>query len=82
MSLQGFQRLKVVIMIEYRKLVPLINMILVALFAYYVFSWIERYRGTPEYGSLRRVVMIPIILLIIVVVISVLLYWFRVGERE
>jgi len=69
-------------MVEYRKLIPLINMVLVALFAYYVLSWIEKYRETPEYESLRRVVMVPIILLIIVVVISILLYWFRVGERE
>jgi len=69
-------------MVEYRKLIPLINMILVALFAYYVLSWVEKFRGTPRYQSLRRVVMIPIILLIVVVVISILLYWFKVGERK
>jgi len=69
-------------MVEYKKLIPLINMILVALFAYYVLSWVEKFRGTSRYASLRKVVMIPIILLVIVVIISILLYWFRIGEGE
>jgi len=69
-------------MVEYRKLIPLINIILVTLFAYYLFSWIEKFKGTLEYEKLKRVIMIPIILLIIVVIISILLYWVRIGERE
>lgn len=69
-------------MVEYRKLVPLINMVLVALFIYYTLSWVEKFRGLSEYETIRRVAMVPIALLIVVVVISVLLYWVRVGERE
>jgi len=68
--------------VEYRKLVPLINMVLVALFIYYTLSWVERFRGLPEYETIRRAAMVPITLLIVVVVISVLLYWVGVGERE
>ena len=67
---------------DYRKLIPIINMILVAFFAYYILSWVELFRGTAEYHAIFRIMLLPIILLVIVVIISILLYWFRIGEKE
>lgn len=66
---------------RYTKIVPIINAILVALFAYYVHNIIEKFKGLPEYNVIFKVLIIPVILLVIVVIISIILYWIKPIEK-
>ncbi len=68
--------------IRFKKLIPIINAILVVIFAYHVLSIAEKFKGTREYYAILKVLLIPIILLALVVVINIILYWTRIGERE
>ncbi|RLE80561.1 MAG: hypothetical protein DRJ51_05620 [Thermoprotei archaeon] len=68
---------------EKRKIIPIINSILFAIFAYYLLCRIyPMFEGTPAQRGVFLVLLISIISLGIAVIISILLYWFNVGVRE
>ncbi|HDJ89830.1 MAG TPA: hypothetical protein ENG40_03975 [Thermoprotei archaeon] len=68
---------------DWRKFIPLINIILLSILVIYIFIFfLPRYEGLEEYSSLRTMSILSIVLLSIAVFISILLYWFNIGEKE
>jgi len=68
---------------DWRKFIPLMNIILLSILIVYIFLFfLPRYEGLEGYWSLRAVSIFSIVLLAIAVFISILLYWFNIGERD
>lgn len=67
---------------DFRKAIPLVNIILLIIFAYYVMDFLEKRKELPYYEQLKFSMLLPIGLLAVAVLISVLLYWFNIGEKE
>ncbi|RLE87416.1 MAG: hypothetical protein DRJ49_06475 [Thermoprotei archaeon] len=68
---------------KYRKLIPLVNIILFTIFIVYTYLYmLPRYRYTSYYTIVHMLMALSTIGIGIAVLISIILYWFRVGEYE
>ncbi|MCD6369029.1 MAG: hypothetical protein J7L38_04445 [Thermoproteales archaeon] len=68
---------------EVRKIIPLINIVLFAIFVYYLLYRIyPMFQGTAYSQGAFLLLLASIIGLGIAVIISILLFWFNVGEEE